>query len=202
MKKSLSILLTVAVAVLTLSTPAYAIKKCKDADGKWHYGDQAVRSCQNSKVTTLTDRGFIANEKSAPKTQDEIDAEKDAVIKAEKEAKLKKAQDDERNRILSVYETEADIDRQRDNQLGSVESNIAVHKSYLKAMTAKIERTNESIVGTKGKRKERLQATLTESKNEITEYTKRLKALKKQKEQISLKFAKEKEVYRQLKSNQ
>jgi len=135
------LLISAVLPVLFLSAlPAYAIKKCQDANGKWHYGDIAVQECQRTKVTTLNGRGFIENEKEAPKTEQQIQKEKSdlALIEA-KAAKLKEIED-ERYRILSIYETEADIDRQRDNQLQSVDGTIAVHKAYLKAMNAKIER--------------------------------------------------------------
>lgn len=199
MKKSFSIALVVTLVSLLASSPVYAIKKCKDAEGKWHYGDQAVRSCEQSKVTTLTDRGFIKSEKSAPKTDEELKAEEDARAALAKEEKRLKAEQDERNRILSVYETEADIDRQRDNQLDSVESNIAVHKAYLKSMQAKIVRTNESIQSAVGKRKEKLEASIVNSQNEIKEFSAKLEDLVKQKDQITKKFATEKDVYRTLK---
>jgi hypothetical protein len=199
MKKLFSIALVATLLGLLAASPAYAIKKCKDSEGRWHYGDQAVRSCEQSKVTTLTDRGFIKSEKSAPKTEAELKAEEEANASFGEEEKRLKAEQDERNRILSVYETEADIDRQRDNQLDSIESNIAVHKAYLKSMQAKIVRTNESMQGAKGKRKEKLEASLSNSQSEVKEFTARLEDLVKQKDQITKKFAIEKGIYRTLK---
>ena len=118
---------------------------------------------------------------------------------AKAEAKIQKAEEDERNRILSVYETEADIDRQRDNQLDSVQSNIAVHKAYLKAMEAKIVRTNETMQAARGAHKVKLEASVAKSQSEIKEYTERLEGLVKQKEHIVEKFAAEKETYLSLK---
>jgi len=74
--KTLNFILGVVfTANLLIAAPAHAIKKCKDADGKWHYGDIAVRACQQSKITTLNKRGFVKDEKSAPKTDDELKAE-------------------------------------------------------------------------------------------------------------------------------
>jgi hypothetical protein len=199
MKKSFFIALISTLVGLLMASPVYAIKKCKDAEGKWHYGDQAVASCEHSKVTTLTDRGFVESEKSAPKTKEELKAEEAASASLIKEEKRLKAQQDERDRILSVYETEADIDRQRDNQLDSIESNIAVHKAYLKSMEAKILRTDESLKEAKGRNKKKLEASLLNSQKEIKVFSERLEDLAKQKEQITEKFAIEKDVYRTLK---
>ena len=192
-----------AIMVLTLlsATPAYAIKKCKDADGKWHYGDIAVAACKQSKITTLNDRGFIDTERAAPKTAEELKAEEEALAKIEAEEKIKRAEQNERNRILSVYETEADIDRQRDNQLNSVDSNIAVHKSYLKSMDAKVIRLQKQADEANGKtQKEKLLASLEQSKKKIQNSNQELQKLIDQKKQIMDKFATEKEVYRELKA--
>jgi len=204
MKNKLSIISALGFVTIALLLPfssAHAIKKCKDADGKWHYGDLAVRACERSKITTLNDRGFIESEKSAPKTDEELKAEEEARILVETQEKRIKAEEDERDRILSVYETEADIDRQRDNQINSVESNIAVHKSYLKAMDAKVARFEEDILVAKGAHKANLTKGMVEAKARIKDSGLELQELVKQKEQIMQKFEREKEIYLSLKEN-
>ena len=138
-------LLCITLLSLFVLPQAHAIKKCKDADGKWHYGDVAVRECQNSKVTTLTGGGFIRGEKAAPKTESElrqIEQEKQALTAEKLKLDL---QESEKTRILSIYETEADIDRQRDNQLYSVDSNIAVHNTFLESMDEQISYQNSQL---------------------------------------------------------
>jgi len=179
-------------------SPAHAIKKCQDAEGKWHYGDIAVAQCQKSKVTTLNDRGFIKSEKDAPKTEEQLQKEKEENEKIEAEAALKKAEEDEQTRILSVYETEADIDRQRDNQIDSVESNIAVHKAYLKALAAKIERLEPKTAELTGFRKKSNLQEISDAKAGIQEYSVELKKLEKQKKTIKQRFDREKKIYREL----
>lgn len=201
MTKNSLIFMAVLIVALLASFPAHAIKKCKDDKGKWHYGDRAVRSCEKSKVTTLNDRGFVESVKSAPKSKEELKAEEDRVVAAELEAKRVKREDDERIRILGIYETEADIDRQKDNQIDSIESNIAVHKSYLNSMTAKVARTKKSLQGTSGVRKKNLEESLAESNGHIEEYTGRLEDLIKEKQRIVKKFETEKEIYRSLKNS-
>lgn len=192
-------LATLMLSILSAS-PAHAIKKCKDAEGKWHYGDIAVNACKQSKITTLNDRGFIESERSAPKTDEEIKAEEEALAKIEAEEKIKRDEQNERNRILSVYETESDIDRQRDNQLNSVDSNIAVHKSYLKSMDAKVLRLEKQAEPAVGKNKEDLLTKVEDSKKRIVDSTQELQKLIDQKKLIMEKFATEKEVYRALKA--
>lgn len=182
-------------------TSAHAIKKCQGADGKWHYGDIAVSQCNKSKITTLDGRGFIASEKDAPKTVEQLQREKEAKDIEDASAARIKADEDERNRILSVYETEADIDRQRDNQIASVASNIAVHKAYLKSVSAKIERYKINGADLKGPRKDRNLAKILDAESRVKESTTELNKLIKQKDSIKERFDREKKIYLELRSS-
>ena len=177
---------------------AYAIKKCQDADGKWHYGDVAVAQCQKSKVTTLSDRGFVESEKEAPKTEEQLQKEKEDKDIANAEAERKRAEENERNRILSIYETEADIDRQRTNQIGSVESNIAVHKAYVKSLNGKIDRLKKAGVELTRGRKKRNLAEIADAESRIKESNIDLDKLIEQKAEIEQRFDREKEIYHEL----
>lgn len=185
-----------------ISSNAYAIKKCQDSDGNWHYGDVAVRECQNSKVTTLNSRGTIKSEQEAPKTTEQKQLEADAMAVEKAEQDELKLAEQERSRILSIYETEADIDRQRDNQLYSVQSNIDVHDSYLKTMDKRISRQEMQLKETSNKKsKSKLEKSLQTSRANVKAYTEQLAKLKRQKEEILIKFEKEKELYRELKGS-
>lgn len=190
---------TILFGVLPFSS-AHAIKKCQDANGNWHYGDIAVSQCKKSKVTTLNERGFITNEKDAPKTEEQLQQEKQANAKVLEIAAAKKAEEDERNRILSVYETEADIDRQRDNQIDSVVSNIAVHKAYLKSVGGRIERLKVKSPELTGFRKKRNEEEIAEAESKIKVSNIELKKLEKQKVLIMERFDREKKVFRELTS--
>jgi len=194
------ILSAASLMLLTSVFPAHAIKKCQDADGKWHYGDIAVGECQRSKVTTLGKRGFIENERAAPKTEQQIQKEKDELAVIEAEAAKIKAEEDERNRILSIYESESDIDRQRDNQIQSVEGNIAVHKAYLKSLEAKVERLEKKGAEYKSVRKERNLAAIADANSRIEKSSAELIKLSDQKKAIMERFDNEKRIYREIKS--
>jgi chromosome segregation ATPase len=185
---------------LSHTTPAHAIKKCQDADGNWHYGDTAVDECERSKVTTLNSRGFIASEDEAPKTQEEIAAEEASLAKERAEEKRLEEEKAERERLLSVYQTEADIDRQLDNQMYSVDSSIAVHKVYLKGMKDKVARLVEKKSTQKGAAAKRTQGEIDKAEAKINESEEELKHLDEQKEAIQARFAREKELFRSIKA--
>jgi len=198
-------LLTMSVFLLQVLVveSVLAIKKCKDSNGNWHYGDIAVAECENSKITTLDDRGFITDQQEAPKSEAELEAEQELALAAEANMLAEKSKEEERRRILSIYETEADIDRQRDNQLNSVQSNIEVHLAYLKSMDTRIQRYKQKqseITSAKLKQdyQQRIEAAEARIKTSKTELT----ALEKHKSEIVEKFIKEKEVYLSIKRGQ
>lgn len=191
---------SLACLFLFVSNSAHAIKKCKDADGNWHYGDMAVQECENSKVTTLNERGFVTDEDPAPKTAEEIQAERELEEEEARKLVEEQAAKEERERILSVYETEKDIDRQRDNQLRSVQSNINVHEAYLKNMRSRVDQFEAKISETSNKTlKDELMADVERSKKSIVEYESELASLKEQKEAVIERYKQEKSTYRELK---
>ena len=177
-----------------------SMKKCQDADGNWHYGDSAVTACKNSKITTLTKRGFIDTEQGPPKTQKQRAEElQQAELLAEKEAQEEKLAND-RLRILSIYETENDIDRQRDNQLNAVESKIDVHGAYIKGMQARIARFETKLEQMKTPLgKENINTKIEQAKIRMADSVAEREALASDRDEIVLRFAKEKEMYLKLK---
>ncbi|MBX2847702.1 MAG: hypothetical protein KTR16_05245 [Acidiferrobacterales bacterium] len=200
MKDKTLTLLTLWLVALSIPMQSFAIKKCQDADGNWHYGDVSVAACSDSEVTTLNDNGFIADKEAAPKTEDELKAEQEKLAAEEAERLRIQAVEDEKRRILSIYETEEDIDRQRDNQLSSVDGNIKVHEAYLKSMAARIERYESDLAEATGKRvKEKLQAEIDGAKTRVDKTASDLDVLKEQRLGIVEKFAMEKEIYLSLK---
>ena len=188
------------VPVLLLASPVtFAISKCQDADGKWHYGDVAVAECENSKVTTLNEQGFVTDEIPAPRSREEIEAEEVILAREAAEAEKLRLEKEERYRILNIYETEEDIDRQRDNQLNSIQSNIDVHETYIRNMGTRIERyERQKAELTNVVRQERVQVQIDEAQGRLDNSKKELAALQKQKVDIVDRFANEKKLYIEL----
>ncbi len=198
MKNNL-LLSPILLSFIIFSPSASAIQKCQDADGKWHYGDIAVAECENSKVTTLNDQGFITDELAAPKTDEEIRAEQELIAAELAEQERLKKEQEEHVRILSIYETEDDIDRQRDNQVSSVQSNIDVHQSYLRNMEIRIaDFEKDKSAATRDWQKEELQAEIDQAHIRVEKSKKELAALIEQKSGILERFDKEKELYLKL----
>ncbi len=184
-----------SLALMVLAPSAHAIKKCKDSEGKWHYGDTAEEACATTEVTTLTNRGFVKETLDAPKTEEELQIEAEREAQLQEELAKQQAEQAERNRILSIYEREEDIDRQRDNQLASVDGNIRVHKAYLKQMDGKIARLEGKLLTAPAYNKEKIEKELAASKSRVIEFSAELERLQEQKIVIAEKFANEKKLY-------
>ena len=185
-----------SILLLCLVNQASAIEKCQDADGNWHYGDIAVEECETSKITTLSDRGFITNEKEAPKTAEQLAAMEESVRKEEEEKSRLKAEIEERRRVLGIYETEADIDRQRDNQIDSVQRNMDVYIAYLRGMDKRISRDEAKLQELKSEpAKDTLSKKIAAARLRVKDSRDQLGKLIGQKAEIVAKFKKEKEIY-------
>ena len=147
---SLMLVLWLLIGV-TVSPAAWAIKKCQDQDGNWHYGDVATQACKQSKITTLDDRGFVKHEQAAPKSAAQLSEEAELRQQQEAEQLRLENEREQRDRILSIYETEDDIIRQRDNQVFSVQSSIDVHQAYIKSLQQRISRHQNKLQTTNNK---------------------------------------------------
>ena len=80
-----------------VATDAQAIKKCQDADGKWHYGDIAVRA--NAKIprsprSRSVDLSWIKRKR--PNRSEQLQAEEEERMLEEAEANKKRAEEEEK----------------------------------------------------------------------------------------------------------
>ncbi|MGH1427030.1 MAG: hypothetical protein ACRBEE_03760 [Arenicella sp.] len=178
------------------------IKKCQDKDGKWHYGTNSDYRCaDSSKITTLNKNGVRVKEVNAVKTQEELDAEK----KAREEAKLNREKEEfekiERDRILTVYQSEEDIERARVEKLESLKRKIEQHGTYLKALESnekslankKKNTSNKALKAQYSKRIDELKPKAEASKKRVAE-------LEKEKETVNEKYDNDLEVFKKYKS--
>jgi hypothetical protein len=112
------------------------IKKCQDATGKWHYGDNASDACAQSKVTVMSEQGIKRKEIAAPLTRDQL---REREQQAEDTAKAKEqAKKDEL--LLATYANEADITYIRDRKLAQLESVIRASADTLTPLRATLGR--------------------------------------------------------------
>jgi len=116
------------------------IKKCQDAAGKWHYGDNAAAECAKSKVTEISETGVKRKEIAAPPTEAEL-KEREA-HQNERERERKQAEDKKRRDelLLSTYGHEDDIGYTRDRKLELIEGTVKASEETLKSLRAALTR--------------------------------------------------------------
>ncbi|MHB8453439.1 MAG: hypothetical protein ACYDDO_01820 [Acidiferrobacterales bacterium] len=118
----------------------FRIKKCQDANGEWHYGDDADRACAHSKVIEITESGVKAKEIAAPLTPEQLKEQTAQQAEAQKE----KAKADEQARrdhlLLAMYASESDITYVRDRKIADIEAQIQASQDTLKSLRATLVR--------------------------------------------------------------
>lgn len=112
------------------------IKKCQDADGKWHYGDYADEACAKSVVDELDESGTKVGEDLPPPTAEEL-AKQEALAKLQaSEQNTAEGQRKKDLEVVRIYGSEETIISTRDRKLASIDNNIDITKQ-IKAGTQK-----------------------------------------------------------------
>lgn len=197
---ALSILLTCSAHAEKTST----IKKCKDATGRWHYGDSAAEECAKSKITVLSEEGTTKKVIAAPPTEAEL---KDRELKKEEtEREQQKSQDQAKKDalLLSTYGGENDINYIRDRKIAQIETAVKSSEETLKTLRAALKRmeiqaadeskkNDKSDVASTTKNIEQTQAQIVRHEGVIAEKRKEQDAIRTQ-------YAAELQRYRELKN--
>ncbi|HEX9627590.1 MAG TPA: DUF4124 domain-containing protein [Acidiferrobacterales bacterium] len=188
------------LAALSLAAPpvhaadgAQKIKKCQDAQGRWHYGDVAADACAESKVIEMTGQGIKTKEIAAPPTEAEL-RERDT-RKAEIEQEKRDAEEAERRDklLLSTYGHEDDIGFVRDRKIADLDAQIAASQDTMKSLTAALERMRKQTGEEAGK-------SVANTEAQIAKHEAHIQVLRKEQESLRVHYQKELERYRQIKN--
>jgi hypothetical protein len=178
------------------------IKKCKDAQGKWHYGDTAAEECAKSKIEVISDQGVKRKEIAAPPTEAEIKARAERAGDEERAKQLAAEQKKKDDILLATYAIEADIVYARDRKLAQLEQTIKATEDTLKSLHKTRERVEKQQADEEHKTGKTSDATakqLTQIKSQIA--TREIDISNKRKEQEAIRRDSESELarYRELK---
>ena len=197
----LAVIAALALAVPTFTVEAATIKKCKDAQGKWHYGDQAADECERSKIIELSDHGVKTKEVGPPATEEELATRE--FEKAEMEALKKRAAEQAKidRQLLATYGHEDDITYIRDRKLVQIESTIAAATATLKPLRAALVRMEEEAAAAKAgsKAAKDLQVQVIKTKQQIARHETAMAAKRQQQEAIRARADADLKRYREIK---
>jgi len=167
---------------------AFAISKCQDASGKWHYGDNAAASCGDATITVIDKTGRKVEEIGPPMTEEErlaIEAEEQRL---EQEEKLQAKRDQEKKRILAIYPREESIIRARDSRLISMDKNIKLQEELLDGMRLEMKKIEAREIPNDKKAKAKLEKLKKTQKEDVDEYYQAITRLRREREKTSEKY--------------
>jgi chromosome segregation ATPase len=204
--------ITVSALVLALlaAGPALAanpkagarIKKCQDAQGRWHYGDEAADACAQSKVIELDTRGIKRKEIDAPLTEAELKARAGELEEAEKAKKLAAQQKRRDDQLLATYAVEDDLVMSRDRKLADIETQIASGEATLASLRKSLDRIRAQAADEqRGGKPVSPQTAKTIAANEaqVAKHEAHIADLKKDQETVRAQFQNDIERFRELK---
>lgn len=207
MKRALLLLVPALVATAVLPAPAVAadtkgptIKKCRDATGRWHYGDTAAAACANAKVTVINEQGIKKREIAAPLTRDELKAREQQQVEAQ-EAKEQAKRDE---LLLATYAHEADIIYIRDRKLAQLESVIKASIDTLiplRATLARLEAQAAAEEKANNSASEQTTKALEQTRSQITKHEAAIAQKRQEQETIKTQAQADLERYLELKSH-
>ena len=197
----LAVIAVLGLAVPTFTVEAAKIKKCKDAQGKWHYGDQAADECKRTNIIELSGQGVKTRVIRAPATEEELAArERD---KAEMEAAKKRAAEQAKidRQLLATYGHEDDIIYIRDRKLVQIESTITAATATLKPLRAALVRMEQEAAAAKegSQVAKDLQTQIIKTRQQIARHETAMAAKRQEQEAIRARANADLQRYRELK---
>ena len=204
--------ITVSAVVLALlaAGPALAadakgarIKKCQDAQGRWHYGDEAADACAQSKVIELDTRGIKRNVIDAPLTEAELKAREAGLEEAEKAKKLAEQQKRRDDQLLATYAVEDDILLSRDRKLADLDTQIKSSEATLASLRKSLARIQAQAADEQRGGKpvsEHTAKTIAANEAQVAKHQAHIDDLKKDQEKVRTQFQTDIERFRELKN--
>jgi len=182
------LVLFLSPAVLFFSVSAHAISKCQDADGKWHYGDNAASICGDARITIIDDRGRKIDEVPPPMTVEEFNA-----LEAEEKRKAAEERENakrelEKRRILAIYPREESIIRARDERLKGMDNNIRVQEALLDDMRLDMKVLESKEMPEDPKARAKRESQINSQQASIDAYYRAITRLRREREQTSEKY--------------
>lgn len=174
------------------------IKKCQDAAGRWHYGDNASAACADSKVMIINKEGIKTGVIDAPLTKAELKEREHE--KAQAEQAKEQAKRDEL--LLSTYAHEADITYIRDRKVAQLNSLISASQDTLKPLRATLQRLEAQAQSEQESQKavsKHTQNALEQTRSQIAKHEKAIEQRRQEQAAIKAQAAKDLKRYRELK---
>ncbi len=213
-KKSLLFAVLLAALLPLFATPVDAgkklhsdtkIKKCQDAAGKWHYGDEAAEECARTGVIELSPEGVKTGVIKAPPTPEEVRQREQQQTELEEARKRAEEQARRDEQLLSTYGHEKDIIYIRDRKLAQIEYTISAASETMKPLRAALSRMQADAAKIRERGREvppDLNSQITKTQAQIIRHEAMIATKRREQETITQQAEADLERYRELKLQQ
>lgn len=197
-------LLMIALAALLLSPLAHAGKVYKwvDKDGNVHYSNTPPPEASQQERQVLDEHGNLTEVLRAPKTPEEIEAERQSQAERERERQLAEQQAAYDRMLLETYTSVRDMERDRDGRLAAIDAQIRVIGNAigsLESQLASLEQQKKHIESGGRAVPEDLQKRLANTREELLKNQKSLIERKNDQDELRARFDKEIQRFKELK---
>lgn len=182
------LVLSITLAALAHPVSAQAIKKCQDAEGRWHYGDNAAAACGDAGITVLNKKGETVKEIERVPTAEEVEARRAEQQRLEAERQLTRERETARKRLLNVYPTEESIIRARDQRLESLDKQIALNETMLDEIRLNMKQHQDRPVPKDAKAKANYDRRTRRLQADMDEYGEAISKMRQERERTSQKY--------------
>lgn len=191
---------TLATAVLSGPGAAQAatIKKCQDAQGRWHYGDQAARACQASRSDVIEFSSTTGAKKviEGPPTKDELAARKAETEKQENEKRQAAERAAQDKMLMQQYAHEDDIIFERNRKIKELESAIESQEATVTSLRAVLARAEDTAMDD-GKGSAKSGAAAANARTQVERHEAALEEKRRELERLKKEYDQRLERYRE-----
>lgn len=195
----------IAALVLGGSAEAGKVYKWVDKDGNVHYTNTPPPEASQTEREVLDESGRVTETLAAPKTPEEIEAERRRQAEAAEQERLAKEQAARDQMLLQTYTSVEEMKMARDGRIAALDAQVNVVSgtiSALETQLAELEQQAANVRNAGNPVPEQLQARIEKTRDELLENQKFLIARQQEQEQIREKFNADIARFRELKGEQ
>ena len=204
--KSLKPVLSTAIAFLAMSAIAFAgtapkLYKWVDKQGVTHYGSTIPPEYAAQQTEQIDAHGNVVKTTAAQKTPEQIAAEQKAQQQMAQQAQADAARQAHDKVLLDTYTSTADMDRDRDSKLASIDAQINVFNgtiSGLQTTLADLQDRSNELASKNQPVTPKLQKQIDDTKAQLITNQQQLLKEQQHKQEVSTQFANDIERFKQL----
>lgn len=198
------LMLTLLAGALLVASHAQAGKVYKwvDKDGNVHYSNTPPPEASQQERQVLDEHGNVTDVLRAPKTAEEIEAERQAEAQRQREQQLAEQQAAHDRMLLETYTSVRDMERDRDGRLAAIDAQIRVIGNAIGSLESQLasqEQQKQHIESNGRPVPEDLQKRIENTREELLKNQKSLLERKNDQDELRARFDEQIQRFKELK---